>query len=180
MKKILLLFLAIATFLTSCDKENNDENSDDNIIVGGVYQMYTGVIINSIETNVNICDSIYKFNKIESCYSSNIPTSNRNILMINVIDTTKGFEYVRFDVFTSHIEPELFFRKDSFEIEKIRISRGGTREDFDNINTSFIWDSITFNNGKFSGKGRLKIPMKIDGKLNPDIFYPKQELKFEF
>lgn len=180
MKKIFLVLLSIAAICTSCDKENINENPDDNIIVGGVYYMYTGVIVNSIETNVNICDSVYKFNKTEACYCSNTPTSNHNILMINVTDTTKAFDYIRFDVFTSHMKPDLFFKKDSFEIEKIRISRGGIREDFNNINTFFIWDTITFTNRKFAGKARMTIPKEIAGKLNPDIFYPKQELRFEF
>ena len=180
MRKLFLVILAISVICISCDKENSNENSDDNIIVGGLYYMYTGVIVNSLETSVNICDSIYKFNKVEACYSSYTPTSNHNIFMVNIIDTTEAFDYVIFEIFTSHIEPESFFKRDSFEIEKIRVERSGIREDFDNINTYFIWDSVTLNNGNFTGKARLKIPKELVGKLNPDIFYSKQELKFEF
>jgi hypothetical protein len=180
MKKVFLKLFTILLLFVSCDKENPDDSAADGIIVGGVYLMYTGVMVNSAETKVNICDSLYKFNIVEACYTSHEPTTNNNIFMVMVADSVKRFEYVRFDIFTRHIEAESFFKKDSFEVEKIRISAGGTREDFDNINTYFYWDTVNYKNGNFSGKARLKIPAEIIGKINPAIFYPKQELKFEF
>ena len=180
MKKIFLKLFAILLLFVSCDKEYQDDSIDDRIIVGGVYLMYTGVMVNSVETKVNICDSLFKFNIVEACYSSHEPTTNHNIFTVMVADSVKRFEYVWFDIFTRHIEVESFFKKDTFEVEKIRISRGGTREDFDNINTYFYWDTVALNNLSFTGKARLRIPVEIKGKINPAIFYPKQELKFEF
>ncbi len=180
MKKILLNLFAILLLFVSCDKENQVENTDDGVTVGGVYLMYTNVVESVAETNVTICDSVYKFNKVEACYTSHEPTSNHNIFMVMVADSFKRSDYVRFDIFTQHIEAETFFKKDSFEIEKIRIMRGGIREDFDNINTFFYWDTVAYANGKFSGKARLKLPTKIIGRIDPNIFYTKQELEFEF
>jgi hypothetical protein len=180
MKKSFYSLIAIFLLFVSCDKDNPSDNTEDNVIVGGVYKMYTEVIVKPFETKVYINDSIYTFNKVEAYYGSYKPTSNNNIFMVNVIDTTQASDYVMFEVFTSFIEPESFFNKDSFLVEKIRIERGGVREDFDNVNTFFYWDDVSYDNLNFSGKARLKIPNEITGKLNPDISYPKQELKFEF
>lgn len=180
MKKIIYSLIAISLLLVSCDKDDPSDNPEEDIIAGGVYKMYTGVMVTPIKTSVNINDSIYTFNKIEAYYGSYKPTLNNNIFMVNVIDTTKASDYVMFEVFTSFIEPESFFKKDSFAVEYIRIERGGVREDFDDVNTYFYWDDVSYDNLNFSGKARLKIPDELAGKLNPDIFFPKQELKFEF
>lgn len=180
MKKIFCSLIAISLLFVSCDKDESSENPEEDIIVGGVYEMYTGVMVTPIETNVNINDSIYTFNIVEAFYGSYQPTLNNNVFMVNVIDTTKASDYVMFEVFTSFIEPKSFFKTDSFAVEKIRIKRGGVREDFDDFNTIFYWDEVSYDNLNFSGKARLKIPDELVGKLNPDIFFPKQELKFEF
>ena len=181
MKKIFYSLITISLLFVSCDKDNSSDNPEDNITVGGVYIPYTRLVINPVETSININDSIHIFNRVDAYYSPyKTTTSNSNVFVVRVIDTTKAFNFVNFEIFTSYIKPESFFKKDSFAVENICIERNGVRENFDNINTYFYWDIVSFNNFRFSGKARLKIPNEITGRLNPNIFYPKQELEFEF
>lgn len=180
MKKLFYSLIAIFLLFVSCDKDEPSDNSENRIIAGGDYNVYTDIMVSSKETNVKINDSIYTFNKVESYYSSYKPTRNNNVFMVNVIDTTNASGSVRFEIFTAFIEPESFFKKDSFAVEYITIERDGVTEDFDDVNTYFYWDDVSYDNLNFSGKARLIIPKELTGKLNPDVSYPKQELNFEF
>ena len=92
MKKIFCSLIAISLLFVSCGKDKPDDIPEKGNIVGGIYEMYTGIMVIPIETEVNINDSLYTFNKVEAFYGSYQPTSNKNVFMVKVIDTTKASE----------------------------------------------------------------------------------------
>ena len=179
MKTILYSLIAIVLLFASCDKDNPGDNTEDDIIVGGVYQDYTEVIINPCDVDVNITDEIFNFNKLEAVYCSNKPTSNQNVLLIYLSDTinNKGID---FQIFTPFVQPENFFTKSIYNVDTVKIHWAGVVEDFFDANAIFKWNTISFENLEFSGKASLEIPAKITGKINSNTYYPGQTIEFEF
>ena len=179
MKTTVLSLIAICILFIGCKKENPNLEQDDQIIVGGVYHDYTRVIENPCDIKINISEKSYSFNKSEAIYSSHQPTSNQNVFMIYLSDTTSNNK-ICLDIFTPVIKPEDFFTKSTFKTDTIRISWLGTREDFFDANAVFKWDTATFDNISFKGKASLEITKKIVGTINSDTYYPLQKLDFEF
>ncbi len=179
MKKIIYTLIAISLIFVSCDKDNQSDNPEDDIIVGGVYLDYTAVIINPCDVKVNVMDDTINFNKLEAIYSSHKPTSNQNVLLIYLSDTinNKGID---FQIFTPFMQPENFFIESTYNIDTVKIHWAGVVEDFFDANAIFKWDTVSFENLKFSGKASFEIPAKITGKINSNTYYPKQTIEFEF
>ena len=179
MKKIFYSLIVISLLFVSCDKDNQNDNLEENVIVGGVYLDYTGVVINPCNIKVMVRDEIYTFNHSEAIYSSHQPTTNQNVFMIFLSDTT-SHNGIRFDIFTPVISPEDFFAKSTIQTDTIRIDWQGTTEDFYDAEALLKWDTASFADHNFKGKVSLEITKKIVGIINSDTYYPKQKIEFEF
>jgi hypothetical protein len=179
MKTIFLSLVAICLLLVSCQNENLNENKEDQIIVGGVYQTYTQQIINPCNIKININGETYNFNKLQASYNSHRPTTNQNVILIYLKDTTNN-KYLNFSIFTSYMQPEAFFTKSDFKTDTIKIDWAGVMEDFYDSDATFKWETVSFEKSKFSGKAVFTLPKKITGRINPNTYYPEQLIKFEF
>ncbi len=179
MKTIFLSLVSICLLLVSCQNENLSENQEDHVIVGGVYQCYTQQIINPCDIKVNISGETYNFNKLEASYNSHRPTTNQNVILIYLKDTISN-KYVNFSIFTSYMQPEVFFTKSDFKTDTIKIDWAGVREDFYDSEAIFKWETVSFYKQKFTGKAKLNIPKKISGRINKNTYYPEQSIEFEF
>ena len=43
-----------------------------------------------------------------------------------------------------------------------------------------MWEKVSFQDKKFLGKATFDITKELTGKVNPEILYSKQKLRFEF
>lgn len=187
MKKIIYSFFAVLFLIVGCKKDEPIDNSEDNVIVGGIYLSYTDLVETNYTTTIQINDSTYSFNKIGGYYSSYSPTYNQNVFVIVFIDSTKNnFNDLEFRFFMSPIKPESFFKPNSFSVDTIIISNDivvpytSISENFYNVDSiEFNWESASFSDFLFEGKGSFQIP-EIKSKLIPDTYYPKQTVVFEF
>ena len=179
MKKTFFSLIAISLLFTSCEKEKPNINQDDQVIVGGLYQDYTQVIVNSCDIGIDISNENYSFNKSEAIYSSHKPTSIQNVFLISLSDTVNN-KRIDFQIFTPFMKPEYFFTKSIFEIDTIKIGWSGVTEDFFNADATWQWDTASLEDNKFVGKGTLNITKKIVGQINSDTYYTVQKLDFEF
>lgn len=179
-KKLIALATLLIIFMgVGCEKDEIEDNPEDNIIVGGLYQTYAGIPANPCDVNVNIMDEIYTFNKSEAYYGSHQPTTNQNVFQIYLSDTISD-RIIDFEIFTPYIEPEDFFTKSTFNIDTLKISWAYVREDFYNVNATFAWDTVWYEHSSFTGKASFDIPEEIVGTINSNTFYPKQTIEFEF
>lgn len=177
MKKGILYFLLIG-ILFSCEKNNNQEQGNE-INVGVVYYDYTEGVENQCDIQFNITDENYSFNKSEAYYSSHKPSSNQNVFRINLSDTLTN-ETIRLEIYTAFMDPEDFFKKSTLVIDTIKIGWSGVTEDFINSEAILSWDTASFDNYRFTGKATLNITKRFVGIINPETYYPEQELVFIF
>jgi len=179
MRTIFLSLVSICLLLVGCQKENSNKNQEDHIIVGGMYQCYTEQIINPCDIKVNINGETFNFNKLEASYNSHKPSSNQNMFLIYLKDTTSN-KSIAFEIFTSYMQPNDFFTRSDFKTDTIKINWAGVREDFYDSEATFRWDTVSFEKLKFTGKATFSIPKKITGSINKNTYYPEQSIEFEF
>ena len=177
-KAIFLLVLSLSCI--ACNKENKN-NPEKNIIVGGVYLPYTGLVRSSTNSTINISGSIYQFVRIEAIYYSHKPTTNQNVFIMTFADTlsTKG-KTVELDIFTKYMNPADFFQKSLLPVDSIILASTSVSENFFNINAILTWDTAYFENFSFKGKGYFEIIDTLHSTIEPSIFYPAQRINFEF
>jgi hypothetical protein len=180
MKTKILLLISIFFLFISCSKKDNN-NTDKNINVGGLYYSYTGLVTSSTSTTINISDSIFQFNRIEAGYYSFKPTANQNVLEMTFFDTlnSKG-KTVQLKIFTRPMNPAIFFQKSSSTIDSIILASSGVSENFFTANAILKWDTASYVNFSFKGKGHLDIIDTLRSKIEPRKFYPCQKITFEF
>ncbi len=179
MKTISLSLILLFLLLIGCKKEKLNEKPTDSIIVGGLYMDYTDIIHDTCDIKVNISGEMFSFNKLNAMYSSHQPSSNQNVFIVCLSDTVNN-KSIDFEIFTEYIKPEDFFTKNTFNIDTIKIAWAGVRENFFDADVKLIWDTVSFEDRKFTGKATLKITKKIMGTINPETYYTKQQLNFEF
>ncbi len=179
MKRILFTLFTISIICFGCKKDNID-NSENEIIVGGLYLDYTGIMKDKIETTMNISDNIYHFNKLEAIYGSHRPTSNQNIFRLTLTDTTKySNNNIHLWIFTRYVKPEDFFKRSTWLVDTITISWSDVSENFYNANVTLKWDTASIDNTNFTGTGSIEFNDQI-GTIKTNAFYPKQKLNFKF
>jgi hypothetical protein len=179
-KRILFYISIISLLFIECSREN-DDNHNQNIIVGGLYIPYTEVVQCKSNSTINISDSIFQFNLIEASYYSYKPTANQNVFVINFIDTlSSNRKSVEIDIFTQFVKPEDFFKKGSVTIDSLMITSTSVRENFFNTNAILTWDTAYFKDFSFKGKGFFELIDTLKSISEPSVFYPKQGIKFEF
>ena len=183
MKKLLVIPALFAFILTGCEKESQNENT--NIHWGGAYSSYTHYISLPYSSNLIISDSIYQFNQIEGVYYSHQPSSNQNVFLLSINDTaSKTPTSVKMELLTPFISPEVFFKKGKLEIDSLIIGKtqnaSSIYENFYPIDASLTWETVTFENRQFKGKGYIEFKQKLQGVLDANTWYPAQIFYFEF
>jgi hypothetical protein len=180
MKTIVFFLFLSALFLSACTKESPD-NTEHQIIVGGLYVPYTEMVISATNSVINISDSIYQFNRVEASYYSFQPTSNQNIFEITFIDTLSSpGKHVKFDIFTRFVTAGDFFQKSSIAVDSIILASTSFSENFFNANAVLTWDTASFGNFSFKGKGCIELTDTLKCTFDPAIYYPKQRINFVF
>ena len=82
------------------------------------------------------------------------------------------------------ISPEVFFKKGKLEIDSLIIGKtqnaSSIYENFYPIDASLTWETVTFENRQFKGKGYIEFKQKLQGVLDANTWYPAQIFYFEF
>jgi hypothetical protein len=181
MRTKVIFLISIFLLFIACSKKEDTNNTAKNIIVGGLYYPYTGIVTSSTNTTINISDTIYHFNRIEAGYYSYKPTANQNFFIMTFIDTldSKGIP-VQLEIFTRPMNPADFFQKSSFTIDSVILANTNVSDNFFNANAILKWDTASFENFSFKGKGYFEIIDTLHSKIIPSRFYPDQRINFEF
>ena len=175
--KILGLTVCMLLLLATCKKDEPTEEPHVGC-EGCMIICYTEHVVSITDSNLQIVDSIYSFNRIVGEYC---PHVENNIFFLNLSNSYT--DVVNFKISIEKMEPEVFFQKGVYEIDNLDIGTSININDFygnlNRIHSTFTWDSISYVNRRFQGKGSLEI---IDTLYtdNPDVYYPPQKIKFEF
>ncbi len=183
MQKLLVIPVLFAFILTGCEKASQNDNTT--IHWGGVYSSYTNYISLPYSSNLIISDSLYQFNQIEGIYYSHQPTSNQNVFLLSINDTASATPTsVKMELLTPFISPEAFFKKGKLEIDSLIIGKtqnaSSIFENYYTIDASLTWETVTFENRQFKGKGYIEFKQKLQGVLDASTWYPAQIFYFEF
>lgn len=155
---------------------------------------YTNVIQSFTNTNVQIGDTIYHLNCMEGSYCYN-STLNKNVFYFSLSDSSEYFLYnynpVSVRVLTEAMKPEIFFQKGVIQIDTMHIHNdpvingGSMYSQYYAIRAVFTWDSVSYENRSFKGKGSLETLDTLytdyqDTSRCPNTYYPPQKIEFEF
>ena len=179
----LLKFIIVCSFVlyTSCKTNEPNENP---IHEGVIPYPYTEMVINRTSSYFQVCDSIYNFNQLNGCYYYS-PFHKKNLFYVTLFDSLKkSYNHVGFEMFTDNIQTEIFFQKGITEINNLSISNHcnisiSLGSIHDNARLFFTWDSVLYEDRKFSGKGSFEIMDTLYTNYQ-DIYYPPQKIEFEF
>ncbi len=178
--KVIVSFCLLLIIILSCKKEdqNNDENKQ-----GGMYLIYTSLMRSKVNAVFNISGKLNTFNSLDAAYYSYRPTTNQNVFVVYMADSTINYTNLRsIEVFTPYIKKEEFFRKGTLNSDSLRINNDGTIEKFygGSNKARVVWDSISLYGSKFRGKGYIEIVDTIRSRSKLSMFYPPQKIGFEF
>jgi len=98
---------------------------------------------------------------------------------------------VRVSILTEVIKPEVFFQKGIREINTLYlhndpyINGGSMQSEYYVIPAVFIWDTVSYENRRFKGKGSLEIMDTLYTNYQntysySNTYYPPQKIEFEF
>jgi hypothetical protein len=183
MQKSLILISIISLQFICCDKKK--DSSDEGIIIGGVYNNYTKNVQNNFASQFTINDSTYYFQKLDASLYSHQPTSKQNVFIISLIDTIHPiYGILELRIFTDLMTPEDFFKAGTFDIDSIQINHFLYKINFTDdpwgIEAIFTWETSSYENMSFKGKGSFEIINYADGPYLSGAYYPAQKINFEF
>lgn len=172
MKTIFLTLITISFLLVGCKKENPDEQ-EIALLGDDVILTYSDEIINPFESTVTINNIDYNFNRIVAQYLQ--AETNQNVFFVNLLDTINKTG-IGLGIYPPDLKTEDFFKIDKINIDKLNIYWSGSVEKFDNINATFNWEQVSFNDRKFNGLATFELTEKIEGQTT----FPTQKIEFEF
>jgi len=172
MKNIFLTLITISLLFFGCKNENPDEQ-EIALLGNDVVLTYSDEIINPFESSVTINNNDFKFNRIVAQYLE--AETNQNVFFVNLLDTIKKTG-IGLSIYTQALKADDFFKNDTIKIDKLKIYWSGSVEKFDNINATFCWEEVSFNDRKFNGLASFELTEKIEGQTT----FPAQKIEFEF
>ena len=167
-----MTLFTISVLFFGCKNENPDEQ-EIALLGNDVILTYSDEIINPFESNVTINNNDFKFNKIVAQYFE--AEKNQNVFFVNLVDTINNTG-IGLGIYTQALKTEDFFKNDTINIDKLNIFWSGSVEEFDNINATFCWEQVSFNDRKFNGLASFELTEKIEGQTT----FPAQKIEFEF
>jgi hypothetical protein len=196
MKSILkLISLTFCILLSSSCKTEAQEGELENNTRDYRYTDYSASETN---TYLQVDDSVFYFDRIEGGYFFS-KSANKNAFFFFLSNSdTLNFNNINcyttyVNILTERMEPEVFFQKGVRIINFIRIRYGHTVDGiriepkYYDTQSILIWDTVSYENRKFYGKGSIEImdSLYIKNPYYPyygiDIHcYPPQKIEFEF
>ncbi|MCL2131005.1 MAG: hypothetical protein FWH36_00900 [Lentimicrobiaceae bacterium] len=181
--KILSLVVCIVLLCTSCKKTEEDPKREYPLGLDDI--TYTDLIESITNSYFQVGDSIYNFSCIRGLYYSYSPNNNVFSFILKKSFENSWKHSIDFDVFTEELEPEIFFQKDTWKINTVRIGNNRlgitefSEDNYYDIHSVFTWDTVFYENRRFQGKGSFEIMDTLYMEY-PDIYYPPQKIEFEF
>jgi hypothetical protein len=188
MKKIVNLFGLICLLFLLITCQPNEEEFE-----GGTFYRILVKEESSTNSYIQVSDSLVNFNQIEGCYGCFRGEINRYFFYFILTNSLNSEEYplnyFRIDLNTKTMPPEDFFQKRRWEIDSyINHHTPGSigsnylppQEGYCATQCVFTWDSISYENNTFKGKGVLEIKDTLSFDIPTHFYYPPQKIEFEF
>lgn len=187
MKILIQLFCLTSCILlfTTCQKKESHKEQDIEDYC------YTEVVQSFTNTYVQMGDTTYHLNCMEGSYCY-ISTFDKNVFYFSVSDSLNPYQNP-FDVMilTEAMKSDIFFQKGVKQIDTLYIHSnpliiGGSIDvPYYAIRALFTWDTISYENRRFEGKGSLETMDTLytdyqDTHHCPNTYYPPQKIEFEF
>ena len=189
MKTSIILCLTLIVITIGCKK-------DQEIITRNIYHPIAGdVYISCIQqcygtfnSSFIVSDSNYNYNKQSALFYYHQPSLKQDCFIIDLYDTTTSINKhsIQFDLFVPSLQPKDFFKSGTINIDTLAVNYSNSSENigdyFYNVNSTIKWDTASFDSisRTFKGKGTFSLLTKLRSKIDTTIFYPPQDIKFEF
>ena len=182
MKTLFRLFCLVVCiiFLFATCRPDDPEISESHLF----YYSYTGNVKSNTNSYVQISDSTYYWYYIEGNYGYYRGKFNKNSFNFRLLYSHLNPFTVTID--TEIIDANLFFKKgirkiDSIHILNASLMNGGKyRIEYYPTRSVFSWDTVSYENGIFNGKGSLEIKDTLYINYPEFIYLPPQKIEFEF
>lgn len=186
MNKLIVFLMLTAFIFSSCKDESKDEMSK----VVDEEQVSTIRMFNKDSSTINVSDKQLVTNWVESYFYTHKPITNQSVFNVSISKTTEientDIRTIGFSLYLPPVAPEKFFTSgiypvDSVNIEFVTRNSIGFEtkwENFQDAKALLKWETASYADKRFKGKGSITLSKKLTFKNGPHIYFPSQTITF--